>query len=134
MLSVGFIFGGGCRRKGDFIEMKDKDLSIQVMKMNRGEDSDMHEYRIRIVPYSIPSSHTLQGDMWYKADSTIYLFDGTNKVYPVIMEPIANGIKNSYEYLLTFSKTTSADEVKLNLVYADRYINNRTYILDLNKD
>ncbi len=118
-----------------FSEIKDKHLTLQVMKVQEGEDRSMLEYRVRLlVNPNIDVNKQLGQKMWYHTDSCFYFAEGERRIFPMVQEPVANGIKNSFEYLLLFNSHDLPEDRKLELTYRDLYISDKTYSFDLNKN
>ena len=63
-----------------------------------------------------------------RMDSAFYYISNNIKIYPLAVESVANGIDNSFEYLVYFPplKNGSAQ-----LVYESAHINNRIYKISL---
>jgi hypothetical protein len=52
---------------------------------------------------------------------------GAQKRYPVLIQPVASGIKNSFDYLIEFEKPEDADDHDVLLVYQDKFFTSRNY-------
>jgi hypothetical protein len=120
-----------CISRVSSVELKDKDLIIQARKISK--DGDV---KVRIFPnfkdVSAGASKKIRLAMQYQADSSFYLYKGGIKQYAVNVIPVTNGIKDSYEYLLIFNSEQEKSNLKDTLVYQDKYINGKSYILSLN--
>ncbi len=123
--------------QSDFQEIRESGLTVQVMGIRENEDTALGDYRVRIFPekgIEDTIGKETQNNMLYKMDSCFYLLDKSRPTYPVGLEPIANGMKNSYEYLLLFDKETGIASDSLKLVYKDQYLNKKAYVFNLKKD
>ncbi len=123
-----------CSRKQPFAETKDKDLLIQVIGSKGLPDSAGLEYKVRIfqeLKKEATDDKKLREKMMYQVDSVFYRMEGLEKQYAEGVTPIANGIKNCFEYLVVFPGTKPAGTHQDILIYQDKYINNKTYQLIL---
>ncbi|WP_207428883.1 hypothetical protein [Pedobacter sp. SYSU D00535] len=131
------LFGlSGCRQqKGNEEAGKEEEIALGVMKV-AGSGGGDRDYRVRIFPSKdmLEGRQDIQTAMWYDADSCFFLLAGSEKIYPNLQEPVANGTKNSFEYLLLFPEVPGIPEKSLKLVYSDRHFNRKTYVLNLHKD
>lgn len=120
----------------DFKELDDKTLSLQVMKMRPQQaDTNSFGYQVRIYPSETWLEARGIGasiDFFYHMGSCFSIRAGTSSVSPVIVQPVSNGIANCYEYLLYFNAEKSIKLKHIELVYDDRFINRKQYILKLN--
>lgn len=93
-----------CSSGKGFWELSDGDMRLQLMDMDSGvEGEETQSFRFRIYPGKTITDRMdaeARSAMWYKMDSCVYLLKGTNKIYPVAIEPVANGVKNTFEYLV----------------------------------
>lgn len=119
----------------DHEEYSDEDILIQVMKNNNShQDTTELEYRIRIFPVKKMQSLPVLSDVkWLRMDSCFYLQSGNSIYQPAFIEPVANGINNSHEYLLVFKIQSEMTRQNLDLVYIDKYSNNKKRFLSLNE-
>jgi len=134
LFSVVFIIACNTH-KGSFKEIKDHGLTIQIIK-TIGEPRNDHaiNYSARLVPDKGLISEKdakVKTELWYGMDSCFYLQSGKKRVYPEIIQPIANGVAGSFEYMVSFESTDLKDG-KWNLVYQDKYLNHRKYQMDSN--
>lgn len=136
-----FLFGTclilemACKSGDSFIEVKDEKLTIQLTKLQNEEDVTESSYRLRILP-----DRSLYNDveafrhlMWYSLDSTVYIEGKNGKTYPDMIQPVSNGIKDSFEYLLVFNDEKNSANAISRLIYDDKYFTKKAYILDLDK-
>lgn len=129
LISVCVFFS--CSGKSPFTEIKDEDLCIQVSDLPSSDTASL-EYKVRIIPVKESASdQQIKQKMSFNVDSCFYRYEGTAKQYPDGVIPIANGLKNCYEYVVIFSKNgnTSANTT---LTYQDRFISGKSYQLSLN--
>lgn len=125
------LFFISCSKPASVAEIKDKDLLIRAtFKAGGSADSDQ-EYKVRIFPelkYGEPVDKKVNEQMAYQIDSCFYKIRGKEKQFPDAVIPVANGIKNCFEYLVVFSG--KADHKAQNeLHYESKYINATTYKL-----
>lgn len=115
--------------KVKFAQVKESDLSVQV---NATKKTDNKEYQIRIF-YEFKGNEAKNKwfiqQMQYRMDSCFYLLNGDTKEYPESVVPVANGIKNCFEYVATFGYGSNASQDEL--YYTAKYINDKTYQLSL---
>jgi hypothetical protein len=126
----------GNKLKGlaDFKELKDSSLVIQAMKIKDQPDTGMIKYGVRVFPakelLSVLTEENKQA-LWYKMDSSFYLESGAGKYYAAMIEPIANGQKNNFEYLVMFEIVPQMKLTDLTLVFKDKYLSHKTHSLQL---
>jgi hypothetical protein len=117
-----------------FREVKDRDLTIQVMQLKDAEDDHTISYKARLLPDKKlleSKSKDEKQALYYTMDSCFYINTGNTKIYAALVQPIANGVSGSYEYLLQFEKDKDLKTDTIALVYQDRYINKKTYSLKM---
>ena len=119
----------GCNNKYRSASASDDLLNIQAMKVVE-KDSDL-VYQVRVFPRKeiLDADKTIARKMMYQADSSFYLIHKKLRVYPVSVEYIANGVANSFEYMVRFDQANLPKEQALPLVYQDKYINQKNYQL-----
>jgi hypothetical protein len=121
----------------EFKQVDGKLCSMQIMKMDVKKDTTVLNYKVRIYPSKKwMSENEAQGmDLFsYRMDSCFYLQTGKLQRKPLFVMPVANGVKGSFEYLLSFGLDNSIKMRPLQLVYVDKYIDMDICTLDLNKD
>jgi len=123
--------GVGCK-KNRMNLLSDRDIEVQVLKIE--EASQIYRVRILLSEGSIKEKNVRQEDMWYKTDSCFYLNYKGRARSPVSIEPISNGLKNIYEYLVAFDEMTEIDGERMEFIYRDKFINKRTYKISLEND
>lgn len=138
LLIVGFTLLSACSQRNDsFNEVRDKDIAVQIMKLeNTGSNVDIMSYKVRLIPEEKlmkEKSQDVKNALWYKMDSCFYLQKGGKKIYANMVQPIANGVTGTFEYLLDF-ETENTSGLHGNLVYQDKYINQHQYQLKLDKE
>ncbi|WP_139112905.1 hypothetical protein [Mucilaginibacter sp. PPCGB 2223] len=69
--------------------------------------------------------------LYYKMDSCFYIAEGLKKNYAVMVQPVANGVSGTYEYLLEFENGNAPQADTINLIYNDKYINQKSYSLKI---
>lgn len=116
-------------------EIKDKAMELELMKSPEN-DTTVLNYKIRIFPAKAwlenqPSNSGYNFN--YRMDSCFFIKAGNVKHYPLFTQPIANGIKNCFEYMVSFQTDNGIKMKELQLMYADKYINGKTYSFELNK-
>lgn len=125
-----------CKHGGRLVEAGDKDMSVQLIRLdnNGGNDGGL-SYKVRL----IPDKKLLQGKgreernkLLFKMDSCFYLVNGVQKIYASMVQPVANGVGDTYEYLLVFDEKLNPDS--LTMVYQDKYISQKSYTLKLVKE
>ncbi|MCR8558153.1 hypothetical protein KXD93_10885 [Mucilaginibacter sp. BJC16-A38] len=101
-------------------EVRDSRLIVQLVRINAGATA----YKCKIVPVQegITNSGRVSNQMLYHADSCFYLLDNGKPKYAVAVQPVANGIKGSYEYLLQWDAAGP-----VSLVFDDKYLYSRKY-------
>lgn len=111
-------------------------MVIQVMKLKGGqEESSVIKYGVRIFPDKqllLVLSEENKQALWYKMDSSFYIKSGSKKYYADMTEPIANGQKNNFEYLLMFEIAPEMNFKDITLAFNDQYLGYKTHYLQLN--
>jgi|SRR6185437_7801888 len=135
-----FAVFGACRRdKNSVKEIKDHGLTVQVIKMEgepAGGNTNTASYSARLIPDKgliSEKDSKIKTALWYSMDSSFYLQAGKKKIYAEIIQPIANGLVNRYEYMLSFDLTGLKGD-KWSLIYQDKFLNHRKYIIDKNQE
>jgi len=127
-----------CKKKSPQVkEVKDKDLTMQVRVLeNTAGSTSSLDYAIRLIPgktLDATLDNKTKTALCYGMDSCFYLLADNKKVYSNIVQPIANGVSGSYEYMLSF-ESTDLKSGKRSLVYQDRYLNHKKYTLSLTEE
>jgi hypothetical protein len=125
-----------CHKKQAYYESKDRDLVVQVIKMkNDVADTISISYTARVIPdkaMAAANNEEVKTAMMYKMDSCFYIQIKQKKIYPGIVQSIANGLPNQFEYLVSFDAGILNDDPVI--VYQDKYLNKRKYTLKLIKE
>jgi hypothetical protein len=133
-----FLVFHSCNPAPVFKQANDKDLTIQLTKLPKvSNDEQIISYKVRLLPVKTimeTKSYNEKNNLWYKMDSCFYFETGSRKIYPQLVQPVANGISGSYEYLLQFDEDTALKKDSLDMVYADRYINRKKYTIEHSKE
>jgi len=124
---------GSCGYRSPFLEIKDQDMTIQAMQLKdqNGETDLSYKVRLTLNDKNINSqSSTKNNDLLYRMDSCFYATENGKKTYPIMVQYVANGVKNSYEYLVQFERNKQSTD-SITIVYDDHYLNKKTYTLRL---
>lgn len=126
-----------CGKNPKVVELKQAGLVVKLTKLPEdAPDNSTISYAVRLIPDKSLLANTDQitkTALQYRMDSCFYVINNHHKVYANIVQPIADGVADSFEYLLTFN----LDNLKMGnwkLTYRDRYLNHRQYQLQLSKD
>ncbi|WP_443938767.1 hypothetical protein [Pedobacter sp. MW01-1-1] len=134
ILILGILALSACKRKLATVKLQDKDLIIQVRQEDAVDDTTKIAYQVRIfnqMKLAEQDSRYLTEKMEYDQDSSFYKKKGLNKVFPVGVIPIANGIKNCYEYVVLFDKSEMRNAVGA-FIFDAKEINGKNYQLSIN--
>ena len=109
---------------------KDHDLTVEVVQIkNDPGDETQTSYRARL----IPEQKLMEDKTWdernalsYRMDSCFYIDGAKGRKYAALVQAVANGQKDSYEYLLEFEKDKEGNTGPENMVYRDKYLNGKT--------
>lgn len=121
---------GACRNREEPRTLGDKQLTIQVQKV-ADRDDEGKSVRVRIFPERVAFSgldRAGRENLLYRMDSCFYLENGAQKIYPSAVLPVANGLSTGFEYLVSFEGTSSA-QIRMRLIYEDRFLNKKRYEL-----
>ena len=126
-----------CRQNKETVkQIKNQGLTLMIMKTPGGpEDADEITYSARLIPDKelLDKNDNLNTAMLYRMDSCFYLQQGKEKIYAILTQPIANGVKGSFEYLLSFEKQGIKNN-KWAFVYQDKYLNHKTYKIETDQE
>ena len=123
----------GCSHGSNLRQTGDKDITFQIVNISKNGTNQDISYGARIIPSAVfkgADSKATKENLMYRMDSCFYLQSGWKKIYPQLTQPVSNGLKNTFEYLLTFDMP-SFEEDKWFFVYEDRYLNKKKYTLKL---
>jgi len=121
----------------DFKELQNPAFALQVMKMkNKDTDTVSLNLRVRLYP-SAGETERLSPDqkngLSYGMDSCFFLFEGAQRIKPAFVQAVSNGVRNSFEYLVSFEPVRPVSPVNFRLVYQGKYLDGKQYNLTLNK-
>jgi hypothetical protein len=109
-------------------------ITLQVIQLeNSPGDANVFTYKARLIPDALllnEKNAYSKNAMMYKMDSCFYLQSGTKKIYASLVQPIANGVSGTFEYLLEFEAAAGSNASEF--VYKDKYLNQKKYSLKLN--
>lgn len=120
----------------EYSQLQSASIKMEVMKMDTKNDTTILNYRVRIYPdkkWLENNPRNLVSEMNYETDSCFFIKAGGAKCSPGFVQPVANGIKGCYEYLISFNVDNKLKMRSLNLVYTDKYIDRQTHTLNLDK-
>jgi len=111
----------------------DEQLTVEALKP-AGRDTTAVLYNVRIYPSKTWLDHkneqaTVRFN--YAMDSCFYLSAGGLTYKANVVQPVANGLTNCFEYLVSFDLDPAMETGKASLIYQDKYINNQRYTLAL---
>jgi len=130
---VGLVLGMGCRHSDkNFREISNSDVTFQLTRLADAKQSEGSGYKFRIIPSATYSStHRLPtDDFWYHMDSCFYTERNGLKTF-VYVQPVANGQKTNFEYLLQFDPATASGTDSVKLVYDDKFITQKNYTFNI---
>jgi len=116
-------------------EIKSKSMVLQLMRMERKNDTSVLDYKVRIYPAKSWTEQAGPVDinhLNYQVDSCFSLKAGKAAHSPAFVQPVASGVTGCFEYLVSFALDSTVKMKTLQLVYTDKYIDGHTYSLDLN--
>ncbi|SDR88900.1 hypothetical protein SAMN05216490_0136 [Mucilaginibacter mallensis] len=115
-------------------QIKDGDMSLGISRLKNGEgNSGTLDFAIRLISNKqllADKDKSFRNSLWYSMDSCFYLMKGQRKIYSAIVQPIANGVAGTFEYMLSFNE----EDLKAgnwSLIYDDRYLNHKKYTLSV---
>lgn len=125
----------GCSKKPAHYEYNDENITIKVMKMDNTADTGEMVFTARIIPAKLAArvNDSLKMKMIYGMDSCFYLQTGKKISYPAIIQPIANGISGTFDYMVSFDNSAVVAP-GFEIIYQDKHLNHRKYILTQVKD
>jgi len=122
-----------CQHKNaSFNEFKDKDITIQVIQLKDDAGDSTLTYKARVIPdkkLMIEINRSEKNNLLYRMDSCFYINNGSYKTYASLVQPVANGVSDTFEYLLAFDVAKADRKDSIKIVYHDKYINRKTYIV-----
>jgi hypothetical protein len=125
----------GCSKKPAHYEYKDEDITIKAMIMDNAADTGETVFTARVIPGKLATrvNDSLKMKMVYSMDSCFYLQSGKKTTYPNLIQPIANGLSGMFEYMVSFDNSAAAAP-GVEIIYQDKHLNHRKYILTAVKD
>jgi len=137
IIAAAIMLNFSCHRAGQQVaEVKDKGITVQISPL-KDNDVDNLNYKARLVLDKRTAENItpdLKNKFYYQMDSCFYMVDKTGiKRYARLVQSVANGVKDSYEYLLEFDPDQADKSDSVNIVYEDRYIDHKQYPLKLAK-
>ena len=117
-------------------EVKDENYRIQVslMEIPKRNDSSCR-YKIRIWPGQKVLEEggiNIRETLWYRTDSCFSVVHDDLIIEPALVQPIANGLGNCYEYMLVFDGLpVLRDNENIAVVFHDRHITKQKYLIEL---
>jgi hypothetical protein len=130
-----FITACNLTKKPAFREITDDNYTIQVMPLQKNENGSTG-YKVRISPKERvldEAGKQLQDILWYKTDSCFYMTKDNADIQPELVQPVASGIANCYEYMVLFNDEipSLSNGAYLEFVFNDRHITREKYIIRL---
>jgi hypothetical protein len=123
-----------CGPKNKVNTLQKDNIVVEVKQLGEGNyfsgtgSESVYDIRISTVNPEL-FAQVSQGSMWFKMDSCFWITENGENFYPEIIEPVANGLKNSFEYVVHFNRSFDNNA---NLFFKDTFINNKTYRVALN--
>jgi len=124
-----------CRENRKIVNhIQDSDMSVEITRLKGGKDgSGTLDYAVRLIPAKKiinDKDKSFTNSLWYSMDSCFYLVKGQQKIYSAIVQPIANGVAGTFEYMLSFNES-DLEKSNWNLIYEDKYLNHKKYFLNI---
>lgn len=120
-----------CTAKSPSGQYFDNDIKVMAQLKKTTSTDAVQTFMVRVFPDQKiieNRKEEITESFLYHADSCFYLLKNNTKVYPEYVEPIANGIKGSYEFLVEFNDQDFSLK-EYTLIYQDKIINNKKYVL-----
>jgi hypothetical protein len=121
----------------DYKAVHGKELTLEIRKVKpRQADTSAITYSVRLFPGKawLEENGTKQMErLSYGMDSCFSLHTAAAAYGPDIVQPINNGVKGCYEYLVSFNVVKTMKYRPMELVYTDRFIDKKLYRLALNR-
>lgn len=119
------LFMGCSKNRGG--QNGDDQITLQVQQVKEKNAEDL-AFRIRVfahLPADFKDRKQLNEKMEYGIDSCFFRLNRGKQELPSGVIPVANGIKDCFEYVLLFSGSVADKNEQL--VYRDKYISGKTY-------
>ncbi|MDB5146545.1 MAG: hypothetical protein JWQ57_565 [Mucilaginibacter sp.] len=119
----------GCKtdETGKTITDKGLTISMSAVKDAAGDNKGL-AFKAMLVPSATliaDSGKALNLAMTFKNDSAFFIEKNGEKIFAAMVQPVANGIKGSFEYLILFNPVQQTDT--LSVVYQDKFLNKKRY-------
>jgi hypothetical protein len=116
-------------KKNKVLEIRDSKLVIHLTKISAERGAGDVAYKCKIIPLKIAGyqDFPVRNQMIYHMDSCFYLLKNHEKSYSVFVQPVANGIKGTFEYLLQWHVDDNANTGTVSLIFNDKYLYSRIY-------
>jgi hypothetical protein len=115
-------------------EARDQDLVVQFLQLDQQGNGPV-SYQARIQPARQlleQAGKSGREALAYRMDSCFYISRGPQKIYPAMVQSVANGVQNTFEYLIQFNTNQEPADSDI-LIYQDRYLNQKNYRLTFTK-
>jgi len=125
----------GCKSNNSIKDIKQQGLMLQVrVLLSEPNDANTISYAARLIPdKGLISDNAVKTKLAYQMDSTFYIQSGKGRIYANLVQPVANGVAGTYEYLVSFDRP-GGNSMKGKLIYQDKYINHQKYQITLNNE
>jgi hypothetical protein len=123
----------GCQGSSPVRESRQQGLTLQIKELPQDPGgAGTISYAARLIPdKGMFSDNAVKTKLQYQMDSTFYIQSGRDRIYADLVQPVANGVTGTYEYLVSFDRTCQG-RLTGRLIYQDRYLNHQKYTINLN--
>lgn len=101
------------------------------------DDTTELSYKVRIYPSKswLANNHSTEstGNFYYRMDSAFTMKYGSQTMRPQLVQPVANGLSNCFEYLISMEITPGIKMKHISILYQDKFIDGKQYTMDLNR-
>jgi len=115
-------------------QIEGENYTVHVMKL-QGANNGTSGYKVRVLPTQKildEQGKQLQEALWYQIDSCFYITKDDAIIKPDLVQPIANGVVNCYEYMLVFNDVPAlVGNGEMTFVFNDRHITREKYLIRL---
>jgi hypothetical protein len=133
---------GACRTRSQqwvdglspFSKQGDTTETVELLKLKAADTSSLN-YSVRIYPskqWLVEKKDKRSIEMNYEMDSCFYIRNSGKTFRPVMIQPIANGLADCFEYMVSFDLEPSMEGPKPVLFYRDKFITKNLYSFQLN--
>ena len=121
-----------CKSTNNVMQVSDQQIALQVVSLDESDNEVSFKARVVVTSKDLVAklSSAIAQKMTYQSDSIFYITNGKQKIFPALIQPVANGVANTFEYLIDFD--CRLPEKGLVMVYSDQYLTKKTYQLILN--